>query len=127
MQMANIAVLLAMFIPWVCAGIGKKVGGFQAQDNHDTRGFFAKASGMAARADAAQKNSYEIFAPFAFVVILAQLTGNASPMVVNIWALVFVLSRVAYCWAYIVDKALLRSLCWAVGLLAILALFVVAL
>ena len=37
-------------------------------------------------------------------------------------ALVFIAARIAYTWAYLADKATLRSLIWAVGLAVSIAL-----
>ena len=81
---------------------------------------------MAARANAAQQNSFEVFAPFAAAVIIAHTSGNAAQASINFWALLFVFSRLAYIWLYIKDMATMRSIVWAVGLLCIVALFIAA-
>ena len=46
---------------------------------------------------------------------------------VNALSVLFVLARVAYVWAYITDRASIRSLVWSVGYLTVVALFVLAL
>ena len=95
-------------------------------DNHNPRAFLAHAQGKAARADAAQQNSYEIFPPFAAAVIIAHVTGNAAQFTINFWALLFVVSRIAFIYCYINDKATLRSAMFGVNLLCIVALFIAA-
>ena len=86
----------------------------------------ARAQGKAARADAAQQNSYETFPPFAAAVIIAHATGNAAQFTINFWALLFVASRIGFIYCYISDKATLRSAMFGVNLLCIVALFIAA-
>lgn len=83
-------------------------------------------SGVSARANAAQQNSYEVFPVFAAAVIIAHLTGNASQSTIDTWAILFIISRIVFCLCYISDKALLRSLVWGFGLLCIIVLFISA-
>ena len=126
MTLAYWCVLIALFLPWLCAAYAKKAGGFSNRDNHDPRDFMAHVQGAAKRANAAQMNSFEIFPAFAAAVLIAHATGNAAQATINLWAALFVLSRLAYIWLYIQDKPTLRSGVWAFGLLCILALFVAA-
>jgi uncharacterized MAPEG superfamily protein len=42
---------------------------------------------------------------------------------VNILAGVFVLARMAYIYCYVKDQASLRSICWAVGIVCVVAIF----
>ena len=128
MIFADWCVLLVMFLPWLCAVYGKyKGGGLTPKANHDPRGFFARAEGVVARANAAQQNGYEIFAPFAFAVLLAQFSGNAAVGTINLFAGLFLLGRLIYIWCYLTDRAMLRSMVWGIGLVCILVLFLAAL
>lgn len=126
MTLAYWCIFIAMFLPWLCAAYAKKSGGFSPRDNHNPREFMANTQGVAARANAAQQNSFEIFAPFAAAVLIAQATGNAAQGTINFWAVLFVLSRLAYIWLYIKDIATIRSIVWAFGLVCIVALFIAA-
>ncbi len=126
MTLAYWCVMIAMFLPWFAAVYAKQSGGFTGKDNHDPREFLLHAQGASKRANAAQQNGFEIFAPFAAAVIIAHVTGNASQGWLNFWAVLFVLSRVAYIYCYIKDLASMRSVVWFVGLISILALYVVA-
>lgn len=126
MTIAYWCILLSVFIPLGCAYYGKLRGGFQRRDNANPRAFWASTEGVAARANAAQANSHEIFAPFAAAVLIAHATGQASQGWVDALAVLFVLSRIGYCVAYVADQSSLRSLLWVVGLLCIMGLFVAA-
>lgn len=126
MTLAYWCVLIAMFLPWLCAAYAKHSGGFSGDDNRNPRAFLANTQGVAARANAAQQNGFEIFAPFAAAVIIAHATGNAAQGTINFWALLFVLSRLAFIWCYVKDMPTPRSITWGVGLLSVVALFIAA-
>ena len=117
------AILVAGLTPLVCAGIAK--AGAKGYDNHNPREWMAQQTGHRARANAAQANCLEAFPFFAVAVILALLTG-VEPVVVDMLCILFTAARVAYVACYLKDKALFRSLFWAVGLLAVLTLYVLA-
>ena len=126
MTLAYWSILVTAFLPIGCAAYAKRLAGFSWADNHDPRAFFARTRGKAARANAAQQNSYEIFPPFAAAVIIAHVTGGAAQGVINFWALLFVASRIAFVLCYIHDKSLARSALFGVNLLCITALFIAA-
>lgn len=126
MTVAYWCIFIVVFIPFIMALYAKFRAGFTPTDNHNPREFLSKISGVSARANAAQQNSYEIFPVFAAAVIIAHLTGNASQSTIDTWAILFVISRIIFCLCYIFDKALLRSLVWGFGLLCIIVLFISA-
>ncbi|WP_370385813.1 MAPEG family protein [Snodgrassella alvi] len=126
MTLAYWCVLIAMLLPWIAASYAKKNGGFKADDNHQPREFMAKVQGKAARANAAQQNGYEIFAPFAAAVIIAHATDNAAQFTINFWSVLFILSRLGYFYCYIKDKSFGRSCIWGVGVICIIALYIAA-
>ncbi|MDO4878350.1 MAG: MAPEG family protein [Neisseria sp.] len=127
MTLAYWCVFAVIFMPLGCAAYAKKAAGFDfARDNGNPRGFLAKAEGVAARANAAQQNCFEAFAPFAAGVVIAQVSGNAAQLTVNVLAVLFVLCRLAFVYFYLADKPQLRSLSWVGGFLATLGLFVAA-
>ncbi|PIT14447.1 MAPEG family protein [Snodgrassella alvi] len=126
MTLAYWCVLIAMLLPWIAASYAKKSGGFSTDDNHQPREFLAKAGGKAARANAAQQNGYEIFAPFAAAVIIAHATENAAQFTINFWSVLFILSRLGYFYCYINDKSFARSCIWGFGVLCIIALYIAA-
>ncbi|MBH5328125.1 MAPEG family protein [Eikenella sp. S3360] len=127
MTFAYWSVLIAALMPLFCAAYAKKAGGFHFdRDNGNPRGFLAHTTGLAARANAAQQNGFEAFAPFAAAVIIAHSTGNAAQATINFWAAAFLLCRAAFIYCYLKDKARQRSLAWLGGFACILALFVAA-
>ena len=125
-------VLFAAFLPMICSYIAK-FGGRSAAvaeggvhfDNRRPRAWLAQQTGLRARADAAQANSFEAFPLFAAGVVIAVLQ-HVPVATIDLLALVFVVARVAYIACYLADLPKLRSPVWAVGFLACVALFVYA-
>lgn len=127
MSLATICLAVACTLPILCTGIAKQRGAFDPfRDNADPRGWLAKQSGVAARANAAQANSWEALIVFAPAVLTAQL-AQAPTSWVDALAVTFVVSRVIYVGVYLADLAALRSAVWFVGYGASLALFFVSL
>ena len=122
-------VLFAAFLPMACSYIAKFNGsagvGGARYDNRQPRAWLAPQTGMRARADAAQANSFEAFPLFAAAVIIAVLQ-HVPVATIDGLALVFVVARVAYIACYLTDLPKLRSPVWAIGFLACVALFVYA-
>jgi uncharacterized MAPEG superfamily protein len=75
MNIAFYCVAINGLLPMVWAGFAKFSAGFQLKDNVQPRAFLAKQTGLSARANAAQANSWEAFAPFAAAVIIAHIGG----------------------------------------------------
>ncbi len=119
--LAHWCILIAALLPIVCAGIAKsgmmnkprRDGGY---DNHDPRAWLARQSDWRARANAAQANSFEAL-PFFFAAVLVAQQLQASPLSLNLLAVLFVLLRVAYIYCYLTDRAGLRSLAWTLAFL----------
>ena len=93
MKIAIACVLVAGLLPWVCAGVAK--WGFRDFDNHNPRDWLARQTGFRARGNAAQHNSFEAFPFFAVGVVLATL-AQADRARVDLYAIVFVLARLAF-------------------------------
>ncbi len=124
LSIAYWCVLIAALLPyvWVCVA---KAGG-KRYDNRDPRGWLARQENpRCIRANAAQLNAFEAFAPFAVGVVLAQLAGVPADRIAWI-AVIFVVLRILHGILYITNKQGLRSLVWAAGLLAVLTLLVQA-
>lgn len=121
MTIAYWCVLALVFFPPVLGAMAKS-GGF---DNSRPREALAAASGWRKRADWAQQNALENFAPFAAAVIIGHLAGLAQGTL-NQLALAFVALRVLHAVFYIANQAALRSLSYVGGLVCIIAIFVMA-
>ncbi len=125
MNIATVCLAVACTLPILCAGLAKRGGVVSRSfDNNDPRGWLAKQTGAAARANAAQQNSWEALIVFAAGVLSAQIAGAPAARV-DALAVAFVVCRVVYIGLYVTDRASARSLVWTLGLLISLALFFV--
>ena len=122
MSIAYWCVLIAAFLPYLWVLIAKASAGY---DNHAPRAQLAQATGYRQRANWAQLNAFEAFAPFAAAVIIAQ-TSAATAAWVNGLAVGFVLLRILHGVFYVLDWASLRSLVWMGGFACVIALFLAA-
>jgi uncharacterized MAPEG superfamily protein len=128
-SIAYACVLVMALMPIICAGIAKSgtmsiprgEGGY---DNHDPRSWMQRQTDWRARANNAQANTFEAL-PFFFVAIVIAHQLQANQRWVDLLAVAFVLLRAAYVWAYVADKANLRSLVWVLALIANIAILLV--
>ena len=89
MAIAYACILIAFLLPYAWVAIAKRCG--ERYDNRDPRGWMQKQSNpLVHRANAAQLNAFEAFAPFAAGVLMAQLAGLA-PDRINLLAMVCLL------------------------------------
>jgi uncharacterized MAPEG superfamily protein len=102
----------------------KLPGGY---DNRDPRGQQQQLTGIGKRALGAHMNGFEAFAPFAVAMFAALLAGGPKHFdLVCYIGIGFCAVRTIYLVAYLGDKASLRSGMWGLGMVAITALFVIA-
>ncbi|MFJ7111017.1 MAPEG family protein [Pseudomonas sp. NPDC098740] len=92
-------------------------------DNHLPRQQQAQLTGFGARALAAHQNCFEAFILFAVGVLMAHTTQTAG-WLIDLLAIIFVITRVIYLLCYWVDLAWQRSLVWFVGLVCSLLLMI---
>lgn len=116
------AMMTACCLPFVFAIVAKTLGGFRVQDNADPRQFLANTTGAAARANAAQANSFESLPMFLAAVILSMMFF-VPQQVINNFAWLYVAIRIAYGVAYVLNLALFRSILWALSIACIMMLF----
>ncbi|WP_038215803.1 MAPEG family protein [Xenophilus azovorans] len=124
LTLAYWCVLIAAALPYVCAWVAK-AGAFGPRDNAAPREWAARQSGWRARAMAAQANSFEGLPLFIGAVVIAHQFGAAQGRL-DALALSYVLLRVVYISLYLRGRSMLRSLVWALGLLACIAIFFVS-
>ena len=98
----------------------KEQGGY---DNHLPRQQQAQLTGFGARALAAHQNCFEAFILFAVGVLMAHTTQTAG-WLIDLLAIIFVITRIIYLLCYWVDLAWQRSLVWFVGLVCSLLLMI---
>ena len=114
-------VLVAALLPYLWTTVAKVSG--ERYDNRDPRGWLARqTSPRVHRANAAQLNAFEAFAPFAAAVLMAQLAAVNEGRIALL-AVVFVVLRLVHGVVYAFGMPhFLRTLAWFGALSCVLAL-----
>ena len=87
-----------------------------------SRSWLAKQTGFRARANAAQANLFESLPLFFAAVIIASLM-QAPQARLDLLALGFVISRIAYLICYVGNWPTMRSIVWLCGIVCVVAIF----
>lgn len=118
--------LIATLLPYLAkiplAIAMQKAGGY---DNHYPREQAASLKGFGARAYGAHQNSYEALLVFAIGVFSVIVTHHVDKPA-EVLAIVFIVSRLIYHTVYLLNYATARTLTWAVGYFAALAMLVIS-
>ncbi|WP_019672687.1 MAPEG family protein [Psychrobacter lutiphocae] len=114
--------IIASALPFIFAAFAKVLGGFRMADNAHPREKLSNMTGVAARANAAQQNSFESLPIFLASVIVAMLFF-VPQIVVNYLAVMYVVLRIAYGIAYITNLPTLRSIIWGLSMVCCFMLF----
>ncbi len=104
-------ILIACLLPYAFTIIAKVAGGFKAKDNQNPREFMAKTSGLAARANAAQQNSFESLPLFIASILMAEYMVVPQSITMMLGSAYLVL-RVIYGLCYLANLSTLRSVIW---------------
>lgn len=120
MPLAYWCVLIAGILPVATVGIAK--WGKRDFDNSAPRQWLERQDGFRRRADSAHRNHFEAFPFFAAGVLVAQQLQGPQERIDSL-AVAFIASRVIYTILYLTDRSTLRSLCWAIGYLIVIGLF----
>ena len=120
MTIAYACLLFMGIFPYVAAGIAKK--GFENYDNSMPRQWLAKQTGFRARANAAQANLFESLPLFFAAVIIASI-NNAPQTRIDLLALGFVATRIAFLICYLANWPTTRTIVWSIGLICVIAIF----
>ena len=119
------AMVAASLLPLAMALTAKAIGGFNLADNAHPRDFLQGTTGSAARANAAQQNSYETL-PIFLAAVLTAMLFFVPQSIINILAWLYVLIRIGFCVAYITNLATFRSILWVLSIACCLMLFYLA-
>jgi uncharacterized MAPEG superfamily protein len=117
-------VLVAAFMPIVCAGISKW-GRDSQYNNKRPREWERTLQGYRARANAAQANCWEALPFFAAAVIIAHQL-QAPQASINALSLSFIAARVIYISMYLANQHMLRTLVWIAGMAISVWIFLLA-
>lgn len=109
-------IIIACLLPYVFAVIAKMAGGFKREDNQNPREFLAKTTGLAARANAVQQNSFESLPLFIAAVLMAEYMVIPQ-VVVMMFGIAYIVLRIIYGICYLANWATLRSIVWMLSLL----------
>ena len=126
MSIAIVCVILAGFLPIIAAGIAKfgptENASIDPYDNRQPREWLAKQTGLRARANAAQANTFESL-PFFYIAIAIAMILQAPQDRIDVLAIGYLLARMFYIVCYVMDWANLRTLMWLIGFACTVALF----
>ncbi len=106
-------VLVASIVP---LGAARSQANFTLADIAAPRAMFERLPAWGQRASWAHQNCFEAFVLHAPAVLLCLLAGVTAPWAAAV-GLAHPLLRLVYIGAYVTNKPLLRSLCWATALL----------
>ena len=104
-------ILIACLMPYLFTIIAKVAAGFTFKDNENPREFLAKTSGLAARANAAQQNSFESLPLFIAAILIAEYMV-VQHIYVMLLGTAYLVLRFIYGICYLVNWATLRSIIW---------------
>lgn len=124
MTIAYWCMLVGGLLPFLFTYIGKFTGS-ERFDNRNPRAWFARQSGLQARANAAQLNSFETLPLFLGGVLVAH-SLTAPQVWIDSLAVGYVTARLGYGTMYCIDRPTLRSGFWIVATGCIIGLFIVA-
>ncbi len=104
-------ILIACLLPYVFTLLAKLMGGFKVSDNQNPREFLAKTTGMAARANAVQQNSFESLPLFIAAVLMAEYMV-VSQITIMKFGIAYIVLRIIYGLCYLYNLSTLRSAIW---------------
>ncbi len=122
MNLAFWCILIAGILPIATVAIAKGGGDY---GNRTPRASLEQRSGLRQRADFAHRNHFEAF-PFFAAAVLVAVWVHAPQARVNGLAVAFIVLRLAYTAAYLMDRPTLRSTLWTAAYACVVALFIVA-
>ncbi|NUS38418.1 MAG: hypothetical protein HOQ02_05280 [Lysobacter sp.] len=124
MALAYWCILIVALLPYLWVSIAKASG--ERFDNREPRAWQSRqTSPRSQRANAAQLNAFEAFAPFAAAVLMTQAAG-VDPLRIGYLAVAFAALRVLHGAFYVLGIAPLRSLSWAGGIAIVTWLMLLA-
>ena len=111
LNMTIIIILVACFLPYIFSTIARLSSGYSAKKHGHPREYMNQATGLAARANAAQQNSFEGLPLFLAAMLLADYLVVRDSFVILLGAAYIVL-RIVYGICYLANWGSLRSVVW---------------
>ena len=104
-------ILIACLLPYIFTIIAKVTAGFKLKDNQQPREFLSQTTGVSARANAVQQNSFESLPLFIAAILMAEyMVLDQGVMMTLGWA--YIVLRVLYGICYLLNWSTLRSIFW---------------
>jgi uncharacterized MAPEG superfamily protein len=127
MTIALWSLLIGSLLPYVWFGVAAPLrkAEFGVLENDHPRLQEAKTTGRGARALGAHANAFEAIAVWAPAVLAAHMTNPTSTLAPKI-AIGWVIARVVHGVLYVAGISAARSLCFAVGLICAVLMYLVA-
>lgn len=113
----------ACLLPYVFTIIAKFAGDFKVSDNKNPREFLAKTTGLAARANAVQQNSFESLPLFIAAILMAEYMVVQQTVIMT-FGMAYIVFRIMYGICYLANWATLRSIVWLLSLLCPICLLI---
>ena len=117
-------ILAACLLPYVFTFIAKKTSGLTAKDHQNPREALAKATGISARANAVQQNSFESLPLFIGAVLMAEYMVIPQSFIMTL-GIAYIALRIIYGICYLANWATLRSIIWTLSMLCPVCLLLI--
>ena len=124
MTVASWCVLAALLAPYILS-LAARSQTSRAGYVKDPRAYSEHLTGWHRRAHLAHLNAFEAVPAIIAGVMVAEF-AHAPRTYVDALALAFVAFRVLHAVSYIIDKPMLRSHAWRLGIICVIGLFVIA-
>ena len=124
MTLAAWCVLVVVLAPYFLS-VAARSGVSRATYVDDPRAYSDTLTGWRRRAHLAHVNAFEAVPALVAGVLVAEL-AHAPRGTIDAWCLAFVACRALHAACYIADRPVLRSHAWRLGIICVIALFVVA-
>ena len=108
-------ILIACLLPYAFSLLARLLGGFKVADNQNPRAFLANTTGLAARANAVQQNSFESLPLFIAAVLMAEYMV-ISQFVIMMLGIAYIVLRILYGICYLANWSSLRSVVWVLSM-----------
>ncbi|MDO4223383.1 MAG: MAPEG family protein [Acinetobacter sp.] len=111
MKVIIATLIINLLFPLIFAALARILGGFRWQHHAHPRQFLANTTGMAARANAVQQNSFENLLFFIPAVVFA-IYMMIPIYVVQMLCIAHLIFRLLFAVSYVLNWSILRSIMW---------------
>ena len=119
-----IIIMVACLLPYVFSIIARISSGYDSKLHDNPREHVNKAQGLAARANAVQKNSFEGLSLFLTAILLSDYLVIPDHLVIQI-GIAYLVLRIIYGMCYLMNLKALRSIIWLLSTLCpVILLFI---